>query len=72
MPSVQATESKRRYVIATGTNHGRLNPFMDGDVVELETQGLGRLKISVHHDLKRTWAGDTRVTARSCRRSRRN
>ncbi len=48
-------------IIATGTNHGGLNPFMDGDVVELEIQGLGRLKISVRDDLKRTWARDTRV-----------
>jgi len=48
-------------IIATGTNHGGLNPFMDGDVVELETQGLGRLKVSVRDDLKRTWARDTRL-----------
>jgi 2-keto-4-pentenoate hydratase/2-oxohepta-3-ene-1,7-dioic acid hydratase in catechol pathway len=48
-------------IIPTGTNHGGLNPFMDGDVVELETQGLGRLKITVRDDLKRTWARDTRV-----------
>jgi 2-keto-4-pentenoate hydratase/2-oxohepta-3-ene-1,7-dioic acid hydratase in catechol pathway len=48
-------------IIATGTNHGGLNPFMDGDVVELEIQGLGRLKISVRDDLKRTWARDTRL-----------
>ncbi len=48
-------------IIPTGTNHGGLNPFMDGDVVELEIQGLGRLKISVRDDLKRTWARDTRL-----------
>jgi 2-keto-4-pentenoate hydratase/2-oxohepta-3-ene-1,7-dioic acid hydratase in catechol pathway len=48
-------------IIPTGTNHGGLNPFMDGDVVELEITGLGRLKISVRDDLKRTWARDTRV-----------
>jgi 2-keto-4-pentenoate hydratase/2-oxohepta-3-ene-1,7-dioic acid hydratase in catechol pathway len=48
-------------IIATGTNHGGLNPFMDGDVVELEIQGLGRLKISVRDDLKRTWARETRL-----------
>jgi 2-keto-4-pentenoate hydratase/2-oxohepta-3-ene-1,7-dioic acid hydratase in catechol pathway len=48
-------------IIATGTNHGGLNPFMDGDVVELETQGLGRLKINVRDDLKRTWARETRL-----------
>ena len=48
-------------IIATGTNHGGLNPFMDGDVVELETQGLGKLKITVRDDLKRTWARETRL-----------
>jgi 2-keto-4-pentenoate hydratase/2-oxohepta-3-ene-1,7-dioic acid hydratase in catechol pathway len=48
-------------IIATGTNHGGLNPFMDGDVVELETTGLGRLKINVRDDLKRTWARETRL-----------
>src|SRR5262249_62247210 len=47
-------------IIATGTNHGGLNPFMDGDVIELETAGLGRLKFTVRDDLKRTWARDTR------------
>jgi hypothetical protein len=34
---------------------------MDGDVVEMETTGLGRLKISVRDDLKRTWARETRL-----------
>ena len=48
-------------IIATGTNHGGLNPFMDGDVVELETEGLGRLKINVKDELKRSWARDTRL-----------
>src|SRR5262245_26240765 len=48
-------------VIATGTNHGGLNPFMDGDVVEIETSGLGRLRINVRDDLKRTWARETRL-----------
>ncbi|MFZ0073570.1 MAG: fumarylacetoacetate hydrolase family protein, partial [Xanthobacteraceae bacterium] len=48
-------------IIATGTNHGGLNPFMDGDTVEIETAGLGRLKFSVRDDLKRTWARDTRL-----------
>jgi len=48
-------------IIATGTNHGGLNPFMDGDVVELEIQGLGQLKIAIRDDLKRTWARETRL-----------
>ncbi len=48
-------------IIATGTNHGGLNPFMDGDRIELECEGLGRLKVSVRDELKRTWARDTRL-----------
>ena len=48
-------------ILATGTNHRGLNPFMDGDRIELETQGLGRLHISVRDDLKRTWARQTRL-----------
>ena len=30
-------------ILATGTNHRGLNPFMDGDKIEIETEGLGRL-----------------------------
>ena len=48
-------------IVATGTNHRGLNPFMDGDKVELETEGLGRLKFSVKDDLKRSWARKTRL-----------
>jgi 2-keto-4-pentenoate hydratase/2-oxohepta-3-ene-1,7-dioic acid hydratase in catechol pathway len=48
-------------IIATGTNHGGLNPFMDGDQIELECEGLGRLAISVRDELKRTWARETRL-----------
>ncbi len=47
-------------VLATGTNHGGLNPFMDGDAIELETEGLGRLRIRVRDELGRTWARETR------------
>jgi 2-keto-4-pentenoate hydratase/2-oxohepta-3-ene-1,7-dioic acid hydratase in catechol pathway len=47
-------------ILATGTNHGGLNPFMDGDSIELETEGLGRLRIRVRDDLHRTWARETR------------
>jgi 2-keto-4-pentenoate hydratase/2-oxohepta-3-ene-1,7-dioic acid hydratase in catechol pathway len=48
-------------ILATGTNHRGLNAFQDGDVVELETDGLGRLRINVRDDLKRTWPRDTRL-----------
>ena len=48
-------------VLATGTNHRGLSSFQDGDRVELETDGLGRLHFRVHDDLKRTWGRDTRL-----------
>jgi 2-keto-4-pentenoate hydratase/2-oxohepta-3-ene-1,7-dioic acid hydratase in catechol pathway len=48
-------------VLATGTNHRGLSAFQDGDVVELETQGLGRLTVRVRDDLKRTWARESRL-----------
>jgi 2-keto-4-pentenoate hydratase/2-oxohepta-3-ene-1,7-dioic acid hydratase in catechol pathway len=48
-------------IVATGTNHRGLNPFMDGDKVELEIEGIGRLAIQVKDDLKRTWARKTRL-----------
>jgi hypothetical protein len=48
-------------ILATGTNHRGLNPFQDGDAIELESAGLGRLRISVRDDLKRTWARETRL-----------
>ncbi len=48
-------------VIATGTNHRGLSAFQDGDVVELENEGLGRLTIHVQDDLKRKWSRETRL-----------
>jgi 2-keto-4-pentenoate hydratase/2-oxohepta-3-ene-1,7-dioic acid hydratase in catechol pathway len=48
-------------VLATGTNHRGLSPFQDGDLIELETEPLGRLRIKVRDDLKRTWARETRL-----------
>jgi 2-keto-4-pentenoate hydratase/2-oxohepta-3-ene-1,7-dioic acid hydratase in catechol pathway len=48
-------------VLATGTNHRGLNPFMDGDKIELEVEGCGRLTINVRDDLKRTWERQTRL-----------
>ena len=47
-------------ILATGTNHRGLSSFMDGDVVTLETQGLGKLTFNVKDDLKRTWSRETR------------
>ncbi len=48
-------------IVATGTNHRGLNPFLDGDKIELEVEGLGRLHIGVKDELKRTWARQTRL-----------
>jgi 2-keto-4-pentenoate hydratase/2-oxohepta-3-ene-1,7-dioic acid hydratase in catechol pathway len=48
-------------IIATGTNHRGLNPFMDGDRIELEIDGLGRLAFTVKDELKRRWERVTRL-----------
>jgi 2-keto-4-pentenoate hydratase/2-oxohepta-3-ene-1,7-dioic acid hydratase in catechol pathway len=48
-------------VLATGTNHRGLSAFQDGDVVELECDGLGRLRINVRDELKRSWGRETRL-----------
>jgi len=47
-------------VLALGTNHRGLSAFQDGDLIELETDGLGRLHVHVRDELKRTWARETR------------
>ena len=52
-------------IIATGTNHGGLNPFHDGDTVELECEGMGRLKVDIRDDLKRTWERTTRLARKN-------
>ena len=48
-------------ILATGTNHRGLSGFQDGDKVELEVEGCGRLGIKIRDDLKRTWTRDTRL-----------
>jgi 2-keto-4-pentenoate hydratase/2-oxohepta-3-ene-1,7-dioic acid hydratase in catechol pathway len=48
-------------VLATGTNHRGLSAFQDGDRIELEIERLGRLRINVRDELKRTWARETRL-----------
>jgi hypothetical protein len=48
-------------ILATGTNHRGLNPFQDGDTVELETEGLGRLRFGIKDALNRAWARETRL-----------
>ncbi len=48
-------------IVATGTNHRGLNSFMDGDKIELEIDGIGRLAFNVKDELKRTWGRETRL-----------
>ena len=48
-------------ILATGTNHRGLSAFQDGDTVDLECEGMGKLTIKVRDDLKRTWARETRL-----------
>jgi len=48
-------------IVATGTNHRGLSGFQDGDRIELETEGLGKLTFGVRDELKRTWSRETRL-----------
>jgi 2-keto-4-pentenoate hydratase/2-oxohepta-3-ene-1,7-dioic acid hydratase in catechol pathway len=48
-------------IIATGTNHRGLSAMQDGDAVDMEVEGLGRLHLNVRDDLKRTWDRETRL-----------
>jgi 2-keto-4-pentenoate hydratase/2-oxohepta-3-ene-1,7-dioic acid hydratase in catechol pathway len=42
-------------VIACGTNHEGLGALQDGETVEIEIQGIGRMSLKVKDPLKRTW-----------------
>jgi len=42
-------------VIACGTNHEGLGPLQDGEVVDLEIQGIGRMRLHVRDPLQRSW-----------------
>ena len=42
-------------IIATGTNHQGLGAIQNGDVIDMEIQGLGRLTVNVRDDRKREW-----------------
>lgn len=48
-------------IIATGTNHRGLSAFQNGDRIELETEGMGRLQIHIRDDFKRVWSRETRL-----------
>ena len=59
--SRRSTRSSPATCWPLGTNHRGLSAFQDGDLVELETEGLGRLHVNVRDELKRTWARETRL-----------
>jgi 2-keto-4-pentenoate hydratase/2-oxohepta-3-ene-1,7-dioic acid hydratase in catechol pathway len=42
-------------IIACGTNHEGLGALQDGETVEIEIQGIGRMSLKVADPLKRTW-----------------
>jgi 2-keto-4-pentenoate hydratase/2-oxohepta-3-ene-1,7-dioic acid hydratase in catechol pathway len=42
-------------IIACGTNHEGLGPLQDGEVVDFEIHGIGRMRLNVRDPLKRTW-----------------
>ena len=42
-------------IIACGTNHEGLGPLQDGEVVELEIEKVGRMRLKVKDPLKRKW-----------------
>ena len=42
-------------VIACGTNHEGLGPLQDGEVVDFEIHGVGRMRLDVRDPLKRSW-----------------
>jgi 2-keto-4-pentenoate hydratase/2-oxohepta-3-ene-1,7-dioic acid hydratase in catechol pathway len=42
-------------VIACGTNHEGLGALQDGETVEIDIQGIGRMSLKVADQLKRTW-----------------
>ena len=42
-------------IIACGTNHEGLGPLQDGEFVEIEVQGVGKMGLNVVDPLKRKW-----------------
>ncbi len=42
-------------VIACGTNHEGLGPLQDGEVVDFEIHGIGRMQLRVRDPLTRSW-----------------
>ena len=52
-------------IVATGTNHRGLSALMDGDVLDLEVEGLGNLNLNFKDPLQRTWERETRLDRQS-------
>jgi 2-keto-4-pentenoate hydratase/2-oxohepta-3-ene-1,7-dioic acid hydratase in catechol pathway len=48
-------------ILASGTNHRGLHAFQDGNRIEMEVEGCGRLTITVKDELKRKWPRETRL-----------
>ncbi|MBI2172372.1 MAG: fumarylacetoacetate hydrolase family protein [Chloroflexi bacterium] len=42
-------------IIVCGTNHEGLGPLQEGDLAEIQIQGIGRLAVNVTDPLKRSW-----------------
>jgi 2-keto-4-pentenoate hydratase/2-oxohepta-3-ene-1,7-dioic acid hydratase in catechol pathway len=42
-------------ILSCGTNHEGLGPLQDGEVAEIEIEGIGRMAVNVLDPLKRTW-----------------
>src|SRR5215472_3195913 len=42
-------------LIACGTNHEGLGPLQDGEVVDFEIHGIGRMRLDVKDPLRRSW-----------------
>jgi 2-keto-4-pentenoate hydratase/2-oxohepta-3-ene-1,7-dioic acid hydratase in catechol pathway len=57
-------------LLATGTNHRGLHAFQDGNKIELEIEGMGRLHINIKDDLKREWPTETRLDRLEAARAR--
>src|SRR5262245_29872840 len=63
-------------IISCGTNHEGLGPLQEGDLAEIEIQGIGRMAVKVKDPLKRSWErgvylgpDSTNVAARAPRKS---
>ena len=48
-------------ILASGTNHRGLHAFQDGNKIELEVEGCGKLTVDVKDALKRSWPRETRL-----------